>query len=99
MASISSVVWSVEAINNLKEILEYLELKWTPRELKKFAQKLDHQIEIIKFQPLSFPLSKKKNVRRAVMTKQTTIYYEIRGVELQIVSLFDNRKNPKRLKI
>ncbi|MBN2681091.1 MAG: type II toxin-antitoxin system RelE/ParE family toxin [Bacteroidales bacterium] len=99
MKNISKLIWSEEAINNLKEILDYLESKWTERELRNFAKKLERQIDIIKSQPLSYPKSKNKNIRRAVMTKQTTVYYGITKDSIRIVSLFDNRKNPKKLKI
>ncbi len=99
MKNTCEIIWSAEAIKNVKEIIDYLEWKWTERELRNFAKKLEKQIDIIKRQPLSFPKSKRKNIRRAVMTKQTTVYYEINNDAIRIVSLFDNRKNPKKLKI
>ena len=99
MKSISKVIWSDEAINNLREIIDYLESKWTQREIGNFAKKLEKQIEIIKRLPLSYPKSMRKNIRKAVMTKQTTVYYEIANESIRIVTLFDNRKNPKKLNI
>lgn len=99
MKNISKIIWSVEALKDLKEIFDYLELKWTEREMKSFARKLGRQIEIIKSQPLIYPQSRKKNIRRAVISRQTTLYYELSTDEIRIVSLFDNRKDPKKLTI
>ena len=99
MKDSSRIIWSDEAVNNLREIIGYLELKWTEKELKKFGQKLEKQIGIIKGQPLAYPKSRKKSIRRAVMTKQTTIYYQIVRDAIRIVSIFDNRKDPKNLRL
>jgi plasmid stabilization system protein ParE len=99
MKNISKVIWSDDALNNLREIIDYLESRWTQREIGNFAKKLEKQLEIIKRLPLSYPKSRKKNIRKAVMTKQTTVYYEISNDAIRIVTLFDNRKNPNKLKI
>ena len=60
MENISQVIWSEEAINNLKEIIDYLEWKWTERELMNFDNKLEWQVDIITKHPLSYSKSKKK---------------------------------------
>lgn len=99
MKSISKVVWSEEAVENLKGIIQYLEENWTEREIRKFAMKLEKQISIIKLQPLSFPKARNFDVRRSVLTKQTTIYYNVYQDILRIVSIFDNRQSPEKLKI
>lgn len=57
MRNISKIIWSEEALNNLREIIDYLEWKWSERELKKFAQKLENQIEIIKIYLAQFILA------------------------------------------
>ena len=45
------LIWSDEALNNLKDIIDYLENRWTEREIKKFAQLLDKQLKLIKDNP------------------------------------------------
>jgi len=99
MKNISKVVWSEEANKNLKKIIQYLEENWTEKEIKKFLKKLNKHISIIQLQPDSFPKANNFNVRRSVVSKQTTIYYSIRQDTLSIVSIFDNRQDPKKLKI
>jgi plasmid stabilization system protein ParE len=99
MKNISKVLWTEEAIENLSKVIKYLEENWTEKEIKKFLTKLNKHISLIQTQPDSFPKANNYNVRRSVVTKQTTLYYSISQDTLHIVSIFDNRQNPKKLKI
>jgi plasmid stabilization system protein ParE len=99
MKDISKVLWTEEANKNLSNIIKYLEDNWTKREIEKFLKKLNKQISIIQSQPDSFPKTNNYNVRRSVVAKQITLFYSISQDTLNIVSLFDNRQNPQKLKI
>ena len=93
------LVWSDEAINNLRAIIDYLENKWTKNEIKKFSQLLDKRLKLIENNPFLFAESNKSNgLRKSVLSKQTTIYYQVLEYEIRIVTLFDNRQNPNKLK-
>jgi plasmid stabilization system protein ParE len=98
MKNTYKLIWSNEALTNLKDIIDYLESRWTQREIKKFAQLLDRQLKLIQDNPLLFSGSEKSNgMRKAVLSKQTTIYYRIITFEVHIITLFDNRQNPNKL--
>ena len=99
MKNISKVIWSQRAKTDLNSILDYLEENWTEKEIGKFFRKLDKQISIIQNQPKAFPATQKNNVRRSVLTRQTTIYYDILKDSVRIVALFDTRQRPKKLKL
>ena len=43
MKSGLKIRWTEEATKNLENIIIYLETNWTPKELKKFFQKLEKQ--------------------------------------------------------
>lgn len=99
MASTYKIVWSDEALSNLKHIISYLEEYWTVREINKFALLLDRQLFRIENNPLLFPKSEhKRDIRKSVLSRQITIYYGIYNFEIRIFTLFDNRQNPKKLK-
>lgn len=94
------VIWSKEAYNNLEAIINYFEAIWTEQELRKFVVKLEKRINLIAQRPQIFPLSHhQSNIRRSVLSKQTTIYYKIRQRKIEIVSLFDTRQDPDRLSL
>ena len=92
------VVISKTAEKKLEKLFEYLVKEWSIKVKKDFVEKLDSSIEMIKNQPEIFPESKKgKNLRRCVITKQTTLYYRFNSKRINIVTLFDTRQNPNRL--
>ena len=100
MKSGYKILWTDHAKSELKETIEYLEKKWTERELRTFSVKLDHTIELISKSPEIFPVSfEKKNIRKAVVEQHNNLYYRINKNSIEIVSLFSNRKNPNKKKV
>jgi|SRR4051812_7591237 plasmid stabilization system protein ParE len=100
MKSGFKVIWSDQAKFNLQQIINYLENNWTKKEIKTFYMKLEKTISLISSNPELFRITnKRKNVRKCVFSKQTSIYYKVNDEEIFIVTLFDNRQNPKKLKL
>lgn len=94
------ISWTPKARQSYFEIIEYLEKTWTEREIQYFIIEVDHLLEQIRQNPEMFEESrKKKNVRKAVFTKQNTLYYKVRSrkKELQLIVFWDNRTNPGKL--
>lgn len=90
--------WSERAITDLDRIIDYLLYRWSEKEVKNFAQKLDKRLVLISANPRLFPkTSRRKNVRRSVLTKHTVIYYETSTDTIKIVALFDPRQRPEKL--
>jgi len=99
MENIYKLIWSDEALQNLKSIIAYLEERWTNREINKFARLLDRNLELIKDNPQLFPKSDhSQELRRSVISKQVSLYYRIENQTVHIVSIFNNRQNPNRVK-
>lgn len=93
------IFWTDEAIRNLDSIFEYLKIRWTQRETDLFKSNLNKQIDLIQRSPFLFPISEYNNrLRKAVLSKQTTIFYEIRGENIYIVYLFVNRQDINKIK-
>ena len=86
-------------MKNLADIFEYLEHRWTEREIRNFARLLDKQVNLIQSNPEIFPSTKiSSRLRKSVLSKQTSIYYRVDNDEVRIVTLFDNRQTPNKLK-
>lgn len=93
------IFWSEEALSNLEEILDYLNERWTQKEIDRFKNKLNKQLEIISRFPTIFPVSNyHPNLRKAVLSKQTTIFYKIQDNIIYLAYLFDNRKDIRKIK-
>jgi len=98
MKNTYSIIWSELALANLKEIISYFESQWTEKELHKFAQKLEKRLSSIESNPHLFPqINYSENIRKSVLSKQTTIFYQVINQEIRLITLFDNRQNPQRL--
>lgn len=62
--------------------------------------KSGYKIDLLSKNPHAYPVVDRRiNIRRSVLSKQTTIYYEVKTDAVVILSLFDNRKDPDSLKI
>jgi len=100
MKNTYKIIWSDEALNGLRNIIEYLEFKWTEKEIRKFAKLLDKRLGLIQKNPLLFPQTTKSiDIRRSVLTKYVTIYYKIREHDITLISIFDSRQDPAKLKL
>ena len=83
----------------LNKLLEYLETEWSEKVKKDFVAKLDNSLEKIKQYPESFPHTDLvTGLHKCVITKQTTIYYMYDDTNVYVVTLFDNRQDPQKLK-
>lgn len=92
------IEWTEEADHCLENIIEYLKVEWGEKALSNFARKLQKRLELLAIRPRLFPKSGKRGTtRRSVLTKQITIYYKVNRDTVLLLSLFDNRKDPKKI--
>jgi plasmid stabilization system protein ParE len=93
------VVFSKRSRRRLEKLLVYLESEWSLKVKNEFIEKLDRCVLFISQHPESFPVSEEfPGLYKCVVTKQTTLYYRIEEKEIQVITIFDNRQDPKKLK-
>lgn len=91
--------WSEESVRNLDEIIEDIRRKWPEKEVNNFKVKLSHQLNLIIHNPLMFPASPRyPRLRKAVLSKQTTAFYEIHDETVTIAYIHLNKKDDENLK-
>lgn len=91
--------WSDESVKNLEEVLDDIKNKWTEKEVNNFKMKLTHQLDLIIQHPFMFPVSNiKPKLRRAVLSKQTTIFYQVVEETIYLTYFHINRKDIDLLK-
>ncbi len=91
--------WSDEAVKNLDGILKDIKFKWSDKEVDIFKGKLSHQLDLIVQNPYIFPASTIKNgLRKAVLSKQTTIFYEIMEDKVYLAYLHVNKMDINNIK-
>jgi plasmid stabilization system protein ParE len=90
---------SKRAMKKLDSLLVYLENEWSTKVKHNFILKLDKSLKQIQKLPDSFPESEKiKGLRKCVVTKQTTVFYRYSDTSIDVITIFDNRQNPKSQK-
>ena len=100
MQSGYKIFWTAEALKNLRQIIKYLEENWSEKEIKSFVRKLDKRLNLISVNPKLFAKTEvKKNVRKSVLTKHTVIYYLFEDELVKILTIFDPRQHPSKLKL
>ena len=91
--------WTQESIRNLENILDYLKSNWSEKEVNNFKIKLSKQLDLICRFPFIFPKSEYQNrLRKAILSKQTTVFYEVRGSDIFITYIFVNKQSITRIK-
>ncbi len=76
-------------------LLDFLEEKWSLKTKEKFIQKFTERLKALESNPEGFPKSEvRPELRKLIITKQTSILYKIAEDSIFIVTLIDNRQDP-----
>ena len=93
------IEWSIEAKENLSHIIHYLEVKWTEREVRKFVRTLEEQLEIISKTPFIYKKSQRMDgTRECLLSKHNSLLYVFNEDALYIVTIWDNHRDPKKMR-
>ena len=94
------ILWTDFALKELESTIEYLEENWTEKELKNLALKLEETLSLISQNPDLFQKSEiKHDIRRAIILSHNSLYYRFINDQVEILSFFSNRQNPKKRKL
>ena len=99
------ITWSKTALQDLQKLMDYLHENWGDAAAKEFAILLENKLAILKKMPESGQkVWFRTDIRKCVLTKHNTLYYKLQEGKIEIekiriVTIFDNRQNPKKLKL
>jgi len=88
------IEWTPEANEDYIEILKYVEAVWGLNAALNFMEKTDEIIEVLEIFPKSFPAVHSDRIRRAVITKHTSLYYRLTPDGVELLYFWNNRRNP-----
>ena len=90
---------SDEASANIKSTIEYLKREWSEKSVQKFRDDLIKCFDSIVANPESFLLvDSTRGIRKCKASKYSSAYYRIKEDEIEIITVFDHRRDPERLK-
>jgi hypothetical protein len=67
------------------------------KELKSFITRTEKVIEHISANPLIYPYSKTSDTYKSVVVEQVSLFYRIKQNEIELLTFWDNRRNPANL--
>jgi len=88
------VAWTDDAQETFDLTVNQIESKWGIRIAENFVRDTHKIISLISTQPYLFSASFTSNVRKAVISKQTSMFYEIHSTHISILFFWDNRQEP-----
>ncbi|PTQ99277.1 plasmid stabilization system protein ParE [Mucilaginibacter yixingensis] len=88
------VVWTENAHFTFDSILTQIENKWGEEIALEFYLATHQKITLIEANPYLYKESSIPNTRHAVISKQTSMLYEIGLDAVLILFFFDNRQEP-----
>lgn len=100
MGTKMKVTWSARSKITYFKVLDYLEHNWSKKEIVQFSQRTEIVIRAIKRNPGIFPVSSKhKEIRRAIIDKNNSLFYKVNKYsnKIYLLTFFDNRQNPNNL--
>lgn len=87
------VNWTERSLSNAIEIKEYLKVKFTIKEVMKFEYLLKQFENTVSNFPTLYPESESQiSLRRAVIHKNTTVYYIFKENMVTVIAMKDNRQ-------
>jgi len=97
------VSWTLKALETYISNIEYLETKWTDREVKRFIATTEKKIKTLSGQPgIGSPRNRKqRNIRHTVLHKRVSLIYRIKPgkKEIELLRFWNTWQNPKKLKL
>lgn len=94
------ITWSTRAVQDFESTITYLEQNWSEKTARDYVDKVEKVLIIISKMPFLYPkISRKKNVRKCLVVKQNAMYFRVKKRTITILTIFDTRQNPKKLKV
>jgi len=95
-----SIRYSLRARQEEIEILEYVLNRFGQKKAKEVYESIEQILENIATIPEMFPPSKKqKDLRKCVLSKQTSIYYRVSKGHIEVISFRANLKDPNKFSV
>lgn len=95
LEKIYEVVLSDTAIDTFEAIFDQISTRWSERIAKKFETKVFRTLDILSKKPLILKeIDAHSNVRKGLIDKNCSFFYEVSPSQIQILFFWDNRQEP-----
>lgn len=94
------VFWTDLAEESYSNELDFINTKWNLSEVVKFMDLVDEFVNKLELGIIVGKISKKTNIRSFVISKQTTLFFDVfeDSKEIELLLFWNNKGNPLELK-
>jgi plasmid stabilization system protein ParE len=90
---------SPQAEADYDTVLNYLLTEWGQKTALDFIGKVEQTLSTISESPELFACkNKKKKIHQCVINPRVILYYKISGSEIELITFFQTRQHPRKLK-
>lgn len=90
-SSLTAISYTHQANKGALAIKNYLLYKFTQKEVDNFYALLNIFEKVIPVFPQLYPKSSNKNIHRAVLSKQLSVFYRVSKTKITVIAILDNR--------
>ena len=88
------IILTPKAKDTFLATILFIKLKWGEKSAEKFVEKTYEVLDTIAQQPYLFKAYQENNVRKGLITKQTSVIYRVFSDRIDILFFWDNRQDP-----
>ena len=93
-----TITWTPAALVSYEHYTAFLDESLGSNIVNTFRQLLGEKLNLLERYPKAGAIySRKENIRRLVIHKNTSFYYKVLEAEILILLVWDNRANPQEL--
>ena len=93
-------IWTETASFEYEQNIDYVLQRWSEKEALRFINKVESIIYDLKKETIEYPLTERENIRKCVITKQITLFYEIdSNNNLVLLSFWNNYQDTEKLEL
>ena len=89
-----TIYWTDEAHETFDTIVLTIEKEWGIKQAGIFVKRVQQISTLIAEQPYLFRASITHNLRQAIISKQTSMFYEVKETSINILFFLNNRQEP-----
>jgi len=93
------IQWTKRAAQSFDKIVNYIEEHWSLTSARNFVQKTNNLIAQIAENPDMCQHIEGKDLKKGVISYQTALYYRVKNDAIHLITFWDNRRDPKSLKL
>ncbi|MGA9211724.1 hypothetical protein [Kaistella sp.] len=93
------IIYPKYAIQSLDEIVDFLENRWTEKELRIFENDFRQFIKSLEEKIISYPFAEEQKVLRFALLgkKQVKVYFDLQADSAEIILFLPSKSNPEKI--